>query len=312
MKISLLMGANRTYRGLKVHRDSRETLEELYDIGYRSIDFPFTGTDNPGFILNQEDWRSRIEAVARRAQELGVTFDQCHLPFPRGAGFRDDKRFQQSGFQEHFDTCMARSIEAASILGVKYATAHPLSDTEMLADANHQREINHAYYDKFVQQAASLGVGIAFENMRIQIPLGDWPYRYCCHVDELVDLIDSFADPLVGGCWDTGHGHTQKQNQRIAINKLGSRLRNLHINDCEYKKRDEHLLPYMGTIDWNDFVEGLLDVNYRGVLNYEVGKVTLGCPAQLQKIMLQSVYNNGLILLEQYEQALKRRTGEEG
>lgn len=311
MKISLLMGINRVSRENKVFRDSVESMKELHEIGYDTFDYPFDGVTNAGYILAGEDWQAKVERLANEAAKLGVTFAQCHLPFPKGPGWAEDKNFRQAGYREHFDECMRRAYIAAGILGVKYATAHPLSDTAMLCDMEHQLRINHEYYDKYIELGAAHGVGTAYENMRVKLPGLPWPYRYCCNVDELVTLVDSYNDPVVGACWDTGHGNAQRQDQRKSVNKLGKRLRNLHINDNEYGMRDEHLIPFMGTVNWQDFVEGLVDVDYQGVLNYEVGNFCKGAPRDLQPIMLQTVYENGMLLKRMFDEAKARRAGEE-
>ena len=311
MKISLLMGINRTCRESKVFRDPVDSMRELHEIGYDTLDFPFDGLQNEGYILKGDDWQARVDRLANEAAKLGVTFAQCHLPFPKGPGWAEDKDFRKPGYREYFDECVRRTYIAASMLGVKYATAHPLSDTAMLADMDHQLQINHDYYDPFIELGISQGVGTAYENMRCKMPDLPWPYRFCCNVDDQIALIDSYNDTMVGACWDTGHGNAQMQNQRVALNRLSYRLRNLHINDNEYGMRDEHLIPFMGTVDWQDFVEGLVDIDYHGVLNYEVGNFCKGAPKELQRIMLQTVYENANLLLQMYNEAKACRAGKE-
>jgi len=226
-------------------------------------------------------------------------------------GFPDgDPSFKRPGFAEYFDEMMHRAYIASSMLGVKYATAHPLWSVTSYEDRDNQIRINREYYDRFVELGIKLGVGTAFENMRPYSPDWKYPERFSQNVDDLIRLVDSYADPMVGTCWDTGHAIAAKQNQRRAINKMGGRLKNLHINDSDYGMRDEHLLPFMSKGNWVDVIEGLIDVNYAGVLNYEVGKVAKNAPADFQPTVLKSVYANGMALVDMYEKALADRTKE--
>lgn len=311
MELSIIIGIVSACRESKRQRDPVEMIKMLHDAGFRYMDYVFGEEKNDDFTLRGDDWQHTIDRVADTAAKLGITFTQSHLPYMRGADQTEDPSFKKSGYAEYFDEMMSRTYIASSMLGVKYATAHPLSSPKNLADYDYQLRINHEYYDRFVEQGIKLGVGTAFENMRPGSPGWNHPYRFSQNVDDLICLVDSYHDPMVGTCWDTGHAIASKQNQRQAINKMGSRLKNLHINDSEYGMRDEHLLPFMSNVDWSDFIEGLIDVNYQGVMNYEVGKVAKNAPADFQPRVLRTVYANGMALVEMYEKALAAR-GKEG
>lgn len=310
MKISILMGIALTCRESRALRDPVEAITMLRDAGYDTMDFTFGEEKNPDFILRADDWQQKVDRVADAAARLGITFAQSHLPYPKGQDITDDPAFKKPGYREYFDECMRRAYIASGMLGVKYATAHPLSSPADFADMDRQLRYNREYYDRFVELGIEHGVGTAFENMRPNCPGWKHAYRYAQNIDDVITLVDSYNDSMVGICWDTGHGNASMQGQRQAINRIGKRLRNLHINDNEYGMRDEHLLPYMGTIDWDDFVEGLVDVDYQGVLNYEVGKFAKTAPAALQPALFETAYGNGQVLLGMYEDAKQRRVKE--
>ncbi len=310
MELSIIIGIASVCRESKKQRDPVEMITMLHEAGFRHMDYVFGEEKNEDFTLRGDDWQHTIDRVADTAAKLGITFTQSHLPYIKGADQTEDPSYKNPGYAEYFDEMMRRAYIASSMLGVKYATAHPLSAVENLADADRHLQINHEYYDRFVEQGIKLGVGTAFENMRPGSPGWKHPYRFAQNVDDLILLADSYHDPMVGTCWDTGHAIAAKQNQRQAINKMGYRLRNLHINDSEYGMRDEHLLPFMSKVDWADFIEGLIDVNYQGVLNYEVGKVAKNAPADFQPRIFKTVYANGMALLEMYGKALADREKE--
>ena len=56
-------------------------------------------------------------------------------------------------------------------------------------------------------------------------------------------------------CFDAGHAHLEG-DAREALETAGDLVATTHIHD-NHGERDEHLLPYEGTIDWNAVLEAL-------------------------------------------------------
>lgn len=48
----------------------------------------------------------------------------------------------------------------------------------------------------------------------------------------------------------------------------------LHLHD-NYGTRDDHSMPYFGTIDWDEIMRALRDIGYEGTFNYEVAATHL-------------------------------------
>ena len=93
--------------------------------------------------------------------------------------------------------------------------------------------------------------------------------------------------------------------QSRALRAMGKRLKVLHINDNHAGFRDEHVLPYMGDIDWDDVVQGLTDIGYDGALNYETGNVSANAYGTLQIEYVKMAYRSGQFLMEKCKE--KRR-----
>ena len=100
-------------------------------------------------------------------------------------------------------------------------------------------------------------MGIAIENMP-----DITQKRFCCKAEELCALVDAFNNPLVGCCWDTGHGMISGDDQYEALTLLGHRVKALHIDDNYGTARDVHLLPYEGLIDWSKVMRALREIGY--------------------------------------------------
>ena len=72
-------------------------------------------------------------------------------------------------------------------------------------------------------------------------------------VRELTDLADAFGDgEHVGVCYDFGHANlTGSAFHRRNLNLIGKRLKAVHVQD-NHGEWDEHLMPFFGSIDWED------------------------------------------------------------
>lgn len=300
MRLSILTGALDTGLDQKSLRDPKLVLRTLREIGYEAVDLSFTAINEPAYILRGEDWRQRIDELGNTAAALGITLCQCHLPFPKECIFNKDPNFKKPGFREYFEEMFRRAYEASGILGIPYATVHPLTQ-QLNGCADVQLAYNHEFYDPLVEWGVKCGVGTAFENMRPDSPHWSMIRRYGQDCRDLITLADSFHDPMVGICWDTGHANQAQCDQVAALHAIGHRLKNLHINDNYFGAVDEHLLPFMGQINWESILKALVQIDYQGALNYEVGRVTKRAPWELQKIMMHYVYQNGCQLLEMYE-----------
>ena len=84
----------------------------------------------------------------------------------------------------------------------------------------------------------------------------------------MVDFLKYADHPLLHAVWDTGHANTEG-TQYEQIMALGQELYGLHIHDNS-GRGDEHTLPYFGTINMDDIMNALIDVNYQGYFTFEV------------------------------------------
>lgn len=67
---------------------------------------------------------------------------------------------------------------------------------------------------------------------------------------------------------------------RVYVPILGKRIKALHIHDNN-GATDQHLMPYVGTINWDDFCNSLHDIGYDGDLSFETFAQTR--PSQLNR-----------------------------
>lgn len=83
-------------------------------------------------------------------------------------------------------------------------------------------------------------------------------------------LVREIGDPLLAMCLDTGHANVCKawQSPAGALRAHSDIVKVLHVHD-NGGRRDEHLLPFCGTIDWADFSAALAEVKFAGALSLE-------------------------------------------
>ena len=137
-------------------------------------------------------------------------------------------------------------------------------------------------FKRFGELAAKYGTGIAIENMVDHLGIG-YGRRFGCNAEDLLELLDKLnADDIFGICWDTGHANLAQVNQPAAIQQIGSRLKALHINDNRGEK-DDHLLPYLGYVEWTPLLKSLADVNYQGDFTYEIHNFTGGMSPEIHQ-----------------------------
>ncbi len=284
--------------------DYEDVIKKLHNAGYRVLDFAFVLQNYSNYILRQDDWQQRIDRIAELCEKLGVTFSQSHLPYVTDTQFNADKNFEKPGYMDYFKECIRRAYIASGMLGVRYATMHPLSFQEYNYEEDITLEKNHEFFDEFVELGIKHNVGTAFENM---LPPLDrrFPDRYCTHYDQLIRLIDSYHDPMVAACWDTGHANIRGLDQVRALRKLGHRVKNLHINDNHNCNRDEHLQPFMGYIDWFKVIPALAEIGYDGDMTYETNQVGIKARDELQDAFMRLTYENGCYLVKIFEEAKK-------
>lgn len=250
----------RDIRGSKDKMPIDEAVRRIAAAGFDAVDANLVMICNNTLRLHTDDWKYEAEKISLAVQETGIELAQCHLPF-KGKKVKWHTPEELAYYYEMF----YRAIDVAGFLGIPWGVIHPerfigqnLSDEECC-------RINHETNDKYIEYALNKGVNIAYENMALGAKAG-----YCAYIDQLVDLIDSYADPRIGACLDTGHANMVYDDQYEPILKLGHRLHCTHIND-NLGKDDLHLAPFSGTVKWESVIKGLRDINYPGVLNLEIG-----------------------------------------
>ena len=241
-----------------------EAIRRCKAAGFDVLDLNLCSLDrNEGNVLAGEDWEQQLEEIIAERDRQGVTFYQTHPPFRRGniETFPDPER------EKLYWDMMFRSLDITARIGAKWAVMHVVNDEADPENLELQLAKNHRHYDKIVDYAAKLGIGIAFENM---VQAKGAVHRFGSLPEEMIALIDSYGRDHVGICWDFGHGNTAiPESHPEGIRSLGSRLKCVHIDD-NMGVLDEHLIPFRGNICWEEVMPVLKEIDFKGVLDLEL------------------------------------------
>lgn len=262
MRIATMTSLFREQRGSGEYIGYIESMRRCKEAGFDVLDLNMCAMLHNKAEFNGDDWMEHAHKIREEAEKLGIEFVQSHPPYRPGM----QGSFETVEGEEFFKEITSRSIIISSILGVKWAVLHPVTECEKSEyNLEDNLKYNHQIFDETVDLAIKNNVGIAFENMADR----DNRRRFGTTASELIALVDSYNSPYVGVCWDTGHGNRVYNDPVQPMLELGHRIKALHIND-NHGKTDEHLLPFMGNLDWERIMKVLKEIGYEGDLVYEI------------------------------------------
>ena len=130
---------------------------------------------------------------------------------------------------------------------------------EHVPPGDNQRDAARRSLEQIVDLASAVGVRVAVEV--IPNPLSS--------ADVLAHLLEEELEGVdIGVCFDYGHAHLMG-DLGDAVETLAGHLWTTHVHDNN-GRRDDHLLPFAGTIDWDAAMKETQKVGYDGALMFEV------------------------------------------
>ncbi|MBO5868507.1 MAG: sugar phosphate isomerase/epimerase, partial [Oscillospiraceae bacterium] len=169
---------------------------------------------------------------------------------------------------------------------------HPI----IVRNRQEEWERNMQMYRSFIPAAKKYGVKICLENMFTTANCRKTG-RACSNAADACRYIDALnaeaGEDVFGYCYDIGHATLTCQDIYEDIKLLGHRLTVLHIHENDTDK-DLHQIPFMNrrtkyelNTNWEEFLQALKEIDYRGPLNLESAGSLTCIPTELIKPMLQ-------------------------
>lgn len=274
----------------------QNTLSLCRQAGFAHVDFNLAEAAREDYPIARDNWEAFVDLVGETLAKNGLQLAQAHSLVFRSIVSMNPNFPEREWFEEK----IRRTILAAGRLGAPWLVFHPADDAlSPYYDFERNRSYNLGYWPPFLELAKKAGVGVAFENL---YPSGRKLNRYCANYLELIDLVDSFSDPLVGICWDTGHALCAQQHQQAALKAIGPRLKVTHIHDNHGRvKDDEHMIPYLGSNDWDGILAALKDIRYQGPFSLETRTESTSLPQGLKLHQLRFARLTGQHMIQQIQ-----------
>jgi sugar phosphate isomerase/epimerase len=149
-----------------------------------------------------------------------------------------------------------RSLEFSEKVSFPFAVVHMGAPED---------RFSHRYLDAIYNSletllpfAAARGVRLALENIPNELS----------PVERIRHFLEDAQLPEVGICFDSGHSHL-RADPHGEIRDGEGWIVATHLHD-NHRKKDEHLLPFDGDIDWTKVLEAFEDIQYSGSLIMEL------------------------------------------
>ena len=240
----------------KYFTDLPEKVRAFRETKFKYINLELTGSE---MITPEESIDAYVARLSEAAKYSGVSYVTSHAPClncfdtAKGHGY------------ERTAEIMNRTIEVVGKLGIPSIVVHASRIPGASDDEVYTR--NKAFYELLFPTAEKYGVEILTENMQYY---DGHPLSTGRELRRFVDYVDH---PLFGVCWDTAHGNlnpfAKEEGQYKCITDIGDKLRSMHISDNFGDGAHHHTWPFAGIINFDEVVQGLIDVDYKGFFNFE-------------------------------------------
>ncbi len=214
-----------------------------------------------------EHYQPEIDTI----KKYGLTITQAHAPFYNYSS-------KSMPFADNAVETYKKALKLCAYAGCPRLVIHGYSRqvTETVLNDNDIHIANMKMYAALIPTALETGVMILLENLfvfdavnrRVYAGTCSDPYDAIAYIDTLNEMA---GRECFGLCLDTGHLNLVNERFQEYSQKLGGRIKALHIHDNNGMS-DLHLAPYSGTIRWNDFYNSLREIGYDGDLSFETFK----------------------------------------
>lgn len=229
-------------------------LRAVREAGFDGVDFSFYW--DAARELCGDDYRDNALKIREALRKYGLACNQAHAPFSFSYGMeQDDSCFDYLSIR--------RAVEMCGIIGIDHIVVHGIRVPEGPV-SRASIDWNYDYFKAFEPLCREFGVKIAVENLS----------GCCTYPDLWNELLTRLDSPCFVGLVDVGHAWLRAGIQPgdfIRRLKPGF-LKGLHIQDTHGNEQDtdEHLVPFLGTVDFSDLLAALKELGYDGDFTMEV------------------------------------------
>ena len=192
-----------------------------------------------------KDWEYSQEEQVKLCKELGLDIIFAHLGYQN---INEIWKEQKEG--EELVERYKNDIKNCKQNGIPMVIMHLTSGK----NPPMYNEIGLKRIKKIIQYDKENDIKVAFENTKIP---GYLEY-----------VLENIQDENVGICFDAGHYHVHFDDQ-FNFEFFKNKIFAVHLHDND-KSDDLHLLPFDGTINWEDVIHKLKQYGYNGPVTMEL------------------------------------------
>lgn len=270
-----------------------ESFKYIKECGFDAIDYGIADMFNSTwdkekltsfFDQSEEELFAYYKPMKDAAEENDISIALAHGLFPVYYPGEDTKN-------DYLIEVTKKMFAVCQYLGCKYIVLHPVPRPDLHKAV--EKEYNLQFYRRLIPEAKKYHITICLENLFkhrdhecFEGACSD-AYEACWYIDKLNEEAE---ERIFGLCLDVGHVNVAGRNLYQFITTLGDRIVTLHIHDNDGNS-DSHLIPYTQvdrtggrlSIEWENFIRGLKEIGYEGVLSFETAGGIHLLPEELRK-----------------------------
>ena len=170
---------------------------------------------------------------------------------------------------------LERSADMAQALGAEVVVVHP--------PFRWQKQYAATFVDGIAALEASTGIKYAVENM--------YPWRASSRrgMEMYLPGWDPSAETYANATIDLSHAAIARSDPIPMAERLGGRLRHIHLTDGTGSAKDEHLVPGRGSMGAAPFLRHLARTGFAGEIVVEINTRKCGSREERERDLLESL-----------------------
>ena len=245
-------------KAIQIQHDGQmeDALRLVKEAGFEHVSIGFGSSR----VFHGDGWEDEMLRIRAILDGLGLRCALTHLPYHNLTVSSEISDFEM-------DEAIKRAIRATAILGADRTVMHTRTNYPAKATVDKAQSLkdNISLIKSLLPTAREAGIILAIENL----PKFERYPLYPHTTEDLLELFCEINDPMLGICWDFGHGLMTDLDQEESLRKIGKNLKATHIHD-NFKNDDQHLIPGIGICNWKSVMPILKEIGYEGPFMLEL------------------------------------------
>lgn len=237
--------------------DNIKAIEYIAEAGFKYIDYSFCidHRNRTGVFGDDENY---LDKLMQRIKNLDVELVQSHAPF---------ESFSLEKEQTMLVNDITKCVRVCSKLGIRTIVVHTGYGHNFSQEETFEK--NKQFFAPILRVAEDCGIYVLAENFNKMCANGVY---WIDNASDLYEFINYVNHPMLKAVWDTGHANLQDMTQHSELKILGKYVMGLHVHD-NYGDDDKHTAPFLGTLNIDSLMTGLIDIDYKGYFTFEAGNI---------------------------------------